>query len=63
MKKYILYVSGYDWQENIELDENLTDDEVEQQLKDMAFNHIDWGYDQAEELEGWRQNGYSETKS
>ena len=51
MKKYILYVSGYDWQENIELDENLTNDEVEQQLKDMAFNHIDWGYDQVEEFE------------
>lgn len=51
MKKYILYVSGDDWKENIELDENLTDDEVEQQLKDMAFNHIDWGYDQVEEWE------------
>ena len=51
MKKYILYVTGVDWQENIELDENLTDDEVEQQLKDMAFNYIDWGYEQVEEFE------------
>lgn len=52
--KYIVYVgmsaiAGSTQEIEIELDDNLTEDEIEKICRDTAFEEIDWNFEKEEE--------------
>lgn len=53
MKKYRVWLStGYAGQadeEEIEIEDDATPEEIEEQCKDVAFQTIDWGYEEVAE--------------
>jgi len=53
MKKYRVWLStGYAGQideDVIEISDDATPEEIEEQCKDVAFQSIDWGYEEVEE--------------
>ena len=52
MKKYLVWVEvGYAderREEIIEIDENATDEYIDELCRDVAFNEIDWGYEEVD---------------
>lgn len=49
--KYRVYVYGIceNYEDEIELDDSLTTEEVEQELKEYALGHFEWWYERVEE--------------
>jgi hypothetical protein len=53
MKKYRVWLNtgfaGVNNEDVIEIEDDATPEEIEEQCKDLAFNDIDWGYEEIEE--------------
>jgi hypothetical protein len=37
--------AGIEWHDTIEVSADATDDEIEQEAKETALQHFEWGYD------------------
>lgn len=42
-------VVGSEVEDTLELDDNLTDEEIEREARDYIFNYIEWGWMKVEE--------------
>ena len=51
MAKYELYGSIYISGDIVELDDNMTDEEIEQELSEYVNDRLDWNYRRVEEDE------------
>lgn len=49
MAKYELYGSIYISGDIVELDDNMTDEEIEQELLEYVNDKLDWGYRRVED--------------
>ena len=53
MKKYRVWLeTGYAGMRNedvIEIEDNATPEEIDEQCRDFAFNDVDWGYEELKE--------------
>lgn len=49
MAKYKLYGSIYISGDIVELDDNMTDEEIEQELSEYVNDKLDWGYRRVED--------------
>jgi hypothetical protein len=52
MKRYIVYAStnkvGSECTDEIEVDDDATEEEIEEAARDVAFNMIEWGWKPAD---------------
>ena len=59
MKKYRVWLNtgfaGVNNEDVIEIDDDATPEEIDEQCRDYAFNDIDWGYEEIED-ELWRSS-------
>lgn len=46
LKKYRVYLRANNFEDTVELDDSLTEDEIEAELMEYVFDGIDWGYEE-----------------